>query len=402
MFGFIFQDLWNVFPHLQHASETPFRWGGGRSLEKDIAMLGLTLAVFVSATSLVVCIAWRTSRTRPSPPEIQSNVKEPAKIPQIDGRLGIGLLVRSVRTFSEGRNLRRLETDFRKYGPTMSFWILGHMNIATCDPRNIKAILTQPALFELGSRRRKAMSPLLGKGIFALDGHEWKASRALLRPSFAKTQIQTFQTLEKHFQILLQAIVDTGPVVDLQTLFHLYTMDTATEMLTGKSIQSLHEQGQETKDFLRDWDTATARQQFLLLAGPVGHWFPDSKAAKAVQRVQNYYDSLVTLALEQSAPRKEQDNYIFLQALAKQTRDRKVLRDQTIAALTGGRDTTASLLSNVCYMLARNDSVWVSLRAEALKNEKMSAEDAVKECTFARWCILECMLPPYPLVHGAH
>lgn len=59
-----------------------------------------------------------------------------------------------------------------------------------------------------------------------------------------------------------------------------------------------------------------------------------------------------------------QSKHTFLHALANLTRDRKILRDQILALLVAGRDTTASALSWVFYELARHPEITRKLRAE--------------------------------------
>ena len=61
---------------------------------------------------------------------------------------------------------------------------------------------------------------------------------------------------------------------------------------------------------------------------------------------------------------KSDRGYTFLHALAGFTRDRHTLRDQLIAILLAGRDTTASALSWTFYELAKHPEVVTKLRAE--------------------------------------
>lgn len=56
----------------------------------------------------------------------------------------------------------------------------------------------------------------------------------------------------------------------------------------------------------------------------------------------------------------------FLHQLARTTRDAKVIRDQLMAVLIAGRDTTAATLSWTIYELARQPRVWARLRADVL------------------------------------
>lgn len=51
---------------------------------------------------------------------------------------------------------------------------LGTMAYVTVDPKNIQAILaTQFQDFEIGSLRRNNFFPMLGNGIFTVDGKAW-------------------------------------------------------------------------------------------------------------------------------------------------------------------------------------------------------------------------------------
>ena len=65
---------------------------------------------------------------------------------------------------------------------------------------------------------------------------------------------------------------------------------------------------------------------------------------------------------------KSEEGYTFLHALASFTRDRKVLRDQLVAVLLAGRDTTASTLSWTFYELARHPEVLKKLRTEIIEH----------------------------------
>lgn len=71
---------------------------------------------------------------------------------------------------------------------------------------------------------------------------------------------------------------------------------------------------------------------------------------------------------------KSDSGYTFLHALAGFTRDRKVLRDQLVAVLLAGRDTTASTLSWTFHELSKQPELYTRLRREIL--ETVGAERA--------------------------
>jgi cytochrome P450 len=65
---------------------------------------------------------------------------------------------------------------------------------------------------------------------------------------------------------------------------------------------------------------------------------------------------------------KSDTEFTFLHSLANYTRDPKVIRDQLIAVLLAGRDTTAATLSWLMYELAHYPQTWQKLRAEVLEH----------------------------------
>jgi hypothetical protein len=80
-----------------------------------------------------------------------------------------------------------------------------------------------------------------------------------------------------------------------------------------------------------------------------------------------YIDRALRLDTEELKSNAKSDKgYTFLHELASFTRDRKVLRDQIVAVLLAGRDTTASTLSWALYELSRHPHAVKKLRAEIL------------------------------------
>lgn len=78
--------------------------------------------------------------------------------------------------------------------------------------------------------------------------------------------------------------------------------------------------------------------------------------------VNPYVDE--ALAIPPEELEKKSDGYTFLHAIAAYTRDRSVLRDQLVAVLLAGRDTTACTLSWTFYELANHPEIVERLRKE--------------------------------------
>lgn len=134
--------------------------------------------------------------------------------------------------------------------------LLGNRVVTTADPENIKAVLaTQFADFGKGEQFHKEWSEFLGDSIFATDGHQWHASRQLIRPQFSRERISDLNCFESHLETFFKAIANGGVLdgeeqkVDIEAgngkpfdicdLLYRYTLDVATDFLLGLDIQSL-------------------------------------------------------------------------------------------------------------------------------------------------------------------
>ena len=272
---------------------------------------------------------------------------------------------------------------------TFEFNLIGTQGYLTADPKNIQAILaTQFNDFCLGPNRRNASMPLLGNGIFTQDGKAWEHSRAMMRPSFVRDQVSDLELEERHVQDMMRALIVrqdgwTDPV-DLQVLFFRLTLDSATEFLLGESVGSqvanLPAEAQRTgaakvtqdeKVFANAFDVG---QRYLARRGRLldKSWLYNTPGFRlSCKQTHEFADHFVRLALHPELKEKEVEKggrakYVFLEALASQTRDPIELRSQILHVLLAGRDTTASMLGWTFYLLVRHPAIYDSLRATIL------------------------------------
>ncbi|KAB2574148.1 Cytochrome P450 52A12 [Lasiodiplodia theobromae] len=297
-------------------------------------------------------------------------------------------MIQRVHAVSEREG--RLVTTFQER-------VLGQKNIFTCEPKNIQALLaTSFRDFELGKGRNGNFEPMLGHGIFASDGKSWEHSRAMLRPQFSRQQINDLDLEEKHVQNMF-SVLPVKPdgwtdVVDLQVLFFRLTIDAATEFLFGETVGSQMAEHNGATGSEKKFTYAFDRAQYLLFrAGRYGdnYWLAhNADFRKQVKVVHEFVDRYVDLALQQQQGfrKPEQQNkqpYVFLEAIAAETQDRKELRDQLLNILLAGRDTTASLLSWLFFTLARHPHVFAKLRRAVLDDFGPHVDDQ-PDITFER------------------
>lgn len=282
---------------------------------------------------------------------------------------------------------------------------IGRFAFFTSDPENIKAILsTDFQSFGLGSRHR-TFYPLLGDGIFTLDGAGWQHTRALLRPQFTRQQISHSDTLDIHTNHLVNILLESkGNSIDVQPLFYNLTLDTATEFLLGESVHS--QTGGNPKypgamEFGRSFSNA---QQFLtkrLRAQAFYKWVDTKEFRQWCDNCKDFVMNFVTPAINEYESKSDEERksvnekYVFLNELVKETRDPVLLRDQALNILVAGRDTTASLLGFVFYFLSFNPSVYQKLRSIILTDFGEGSENLnfefLKRCIYLRNVINETL-----------
>ncbi|EHK99088.1 putative Cytochrome 52A13 [Glarea lozoyensis 74030] len=283
--------------------------------------------------------------------------------------------------------------------------MLGRRLIQTIEPENVKAVLaTQFKDFGLPETRIGAFEPIFGHGIFTTNGPEWEASRALLRPSFTRSQVGDIATFEVHIKKLLARIPRDGSTVDLQDLFFELTLDSATDFLFGQSTNVLDKSdpnSQRGEEFGEAFGAVTARAGIVGRAGVLAKFLPYTKGRtfdgdkKFVhQYVQGYVQKAVKLYQESLKQGKLEvetnDKYVFLEQLAKTGYPEKKIQDELLNILLAGRDTTAGLLSYLFYHLAREPRIWEKLRAEVLSlGDETPSFEQIKSLKYMQWVLNE-------------
>lgn len=223
----------------------------------------------------------------------------------------------------------------------------------------------------------------------------------MLRPNFVRSQVGDLDTFETHVGHLIDAIPRDGSTVDLQDLFFRLTIDSATEFLFGESTNCLAP-GLDTHSTSSFAEAFTYLTEYMGRDGRTGglsRWLPDAKYKGSKKVVHDFADRYVQQAIdyhrthdvEKLADSKSNGRYVFLYELVKQTNDAIELRSELLNILLAGRDTTASLLSNAWFVMARRPDIWAKLRAEvdALGGERPTYQQ-VKDMKYLRYLLNEC------------
>jgi cytochrome P450 len=303
---------------------------------------------------------------------------------------------------------RRVLSDAKRpanllHPTTVDCRVAGERFVFTIDPENVKALLAaQFSDYGKSEIFHADWKDFLGDSIFTTDGELWHSSRQLIRPQFIKDRVSDLAIFERHVQILIGLIPKDGQEVDISDLFFRYTLDAATDFLLGSSSGSLEN---SQVQFAEAFAEAQRVQNIIARAGPLIPLIPKSSFRKALKQINEFVEPFIERALRLSQQEldektKSDEGYTFLHALASFTRDRKVLRDQLVAVLLAGRDTTAATLSWTFHELSKHPEVVGRLRREILERlgpDQPPTYDDLKNMRFLQHVMNET-LRLYPAV----
>ncbi|KAH8588608.1 cytochrome P450 52A5 [Bisporella sp. PMI_857] len=315
----------------------------------------------------------------------------------------IDFLYQAVNATRKHQNLPQWLALFERSGRwTVEANPAGQRVIITTDPENIKAILaTQFGDYGKGEPFHKDWQDFLGDSIFTTDLDQWHQSRQLIRPMFIKDRVSDLHVFETHTQALLREMARSREI-DVSDLFFRYTLDAATHFLLGRSVDSLNTPEQE---FATAFAEVQRLQNLIARSGPLNWMIPRGGFKKELRVIDAFVAQFIEHALnlspaELESKTKSEEGFTFLHSLASFTRDRKVLRDQLVAVLLAGRDTTACGLSWIFYELARHPEIVQRLQEEIIDQvglERMPTYADLKSMRYLNNVINEA-LRMYPLV----
>ncbi|KAK1720041.1 cytochrome P450 [Colletotrichum lupini] len=254
--------------------------------------------------------------------------------------------------------------------------------LITREPEHIKTVLTSKfADFGKGPMFHQVWSPFLGDSIFTTDGKTWQDNRSLIRPMFIKDRVSDLHIFDKWTNIMMDKFPASGVTFDISDLFYRMTLDVTTDFLLGHGVNSLGN------------------------ARPFENILPHGTYKRGIKVIEEFIHPFIQEALalppsELEKLSKSDKDFTFLHNIARFTRDPKVIRDQLVAILLAGRDTTAATLSWTLYELSRYPATYAKLRAEILTTlgpKRAPTYEDLKSMKYLTNCLQET-LRLYPAV----
>jgi cytochrome P450 len=308
---------------------------------------------------------------------IRAHGCKPARfLPQWDPIFGIDTAVQMFRAYGLGtRNATFLEQHVL-YGPTFQSLALGKTRTFTIDPINLQSILNSNSQsWGVQSLQMPSWKPLVGVGLMDTDGPHWRFSRDMVQPLFKKDQISDLSSFSQHVDGLIVLIPRDGAAVDLQPLFARLILDFSMDFLFGCASATLTTTPDpDALGFLNAFHYAQATvgkktQLPYLTAFTTDRKFKNSCAVARAFVDQYIQRAKIRLQQGKNLIIEETRRYILADQLLKKGMDGEELGSQLLNVFLPAHETTAVLLTNVLFHLARNPHVYQRLRAEILEGK---------------------------------
>jgi cytochrome P450 len=325
---------------------------------------------------------------------------------------GLDVLYDSYKHVKQHEYLDLLQDRFKTYGNTFQSHQFGTTTISTIEPVNIEAIVKRSNTDYLARPARAIpLDGLVGHGILTADGDVWKRHRSMMKPSFHKKRLEQFSVYEEHIRRLIDCMPPDGQPVNLQDLFFGFTIDTSTAHLFGSSSRLLDAENSSSKgpELANAFNRAQRASVEKFALGWADRLRPQPQYVRDTQLIHKFADQYIEDACEArkgSIQRSNEQEVAYnnseemeaqmprnvLEEFLRHTDDPEEIRAGLLNLMVAGRDTTASLLSNLWHCLSRNHEVWRRLQVEiaTLAGDRPSAE-SLRRLPYLRQCIDEGM-----------
>ncbi|KAH8704943.1 cytochrome P450 [Talaromyces proteolyticus] len=358
----------------------------------SLSIFVISLGIFLALTKSKI---WLNKTGSPA----LSTYEKPLWYPHKDPILGLDVLFDLARAVYNHRFLEFTAEMISRFNGTITYLSLGRQAVYTVDPANLHAMLSDRIRFKdfgHGPTRRQSLQPLFGSGIFNSDGAVWKKHRSTLRPMLSRVRTIEVDIFESHLQSLMQSVPADGSTVDLQPVFNAMALDISTHLFLGTSTNVLPYLFNSDLRGMRGQRFATAFDYSQRAVSGIDDFslsglcwkllFGDKKLDESLQTIHSFIDEIIEQAsknfLEESRLPEFSDDkgQIFFYKLLGEGRSKEDIKHDILNLLLAGKDSTASFLASIWYVLCQRPDVCDKIRAEIspLQGQRPQLEDLSK------------------------
>ncbi|KAI1387796.1 cytochrome P450 [Hypoxylon trugodes] len=316
--------------------------------------------------------------------------------------MGLDYVYAMFQALAENRFLEfNRETYAARGSKSWTAIFMGNRMVYSSEPENMKALSTSHRdAFAVEPIRvgNGAITPFQGRGVSSSDGPKWQYSRDLVKPYFDREGFSNLDRLRTHVDRLISKIPTDGSMVDMQPLFRRWLLDTSTDFLFGRTVNSLDNPDQDWP--YRDMVTVMRGLRLRLQLSSFVFLHRDKEFFAACKRIHGFLDAYIEEAYRQLQVEKDTGKSAtyengkprddFLWTIARHVPDPLELRTQLTGVWIPSNETTSILMSNTIFALARHPEVVKKLRKEILDyGDKPVTFSGLRSLNYLRYVVNE-------------
>jgi cytochrome P450 len=363
-------------------------------------LVALHVAFYAALAAALSWISGILVRTR------MQKLKRPAscqpfqkRYPHAEPILGLDLSYQIWREFHHGEFCEGMRRRHEKHGDTFLAKDLGAQIIYTIDPDNIRTITTHNFQDYRKAAWTEEACKHVGRGVLMTDGNEWKRSRTMLRPIFARTAMDDPALLEPYVQKMLHAIRDDEAAhrqVDFQPISRRFTLDVVTDFLFGNSTLSLNpdpdgtSQGRRLLGLFDQFDPPAGTFIAVGLLAWIELLPSYPRISAVVSGMKTFFRNHMNEILSGLRQSSASAGTSCFRSMRESGMPDEVILGELQNVFFASFDTTTALLANIVGVLARRQDVLTRMRQEVEQlGEKRPDKADLKDLPYLHSVILE-------------
>ncbi|CAK9311874.1 unnamed protein product [Citrullus colocynthis] len=268
-------------------------------------------------------------------------------------------------------NLSDWYTHLLSLSPTATIHLHVLSNIVTANPDNVQHILKSNFHnYPKGKPFSSILGDLLGHGIFNVDGHSWRFQRKMASLELGSLSLRShaFEILTTQIQTRLVPVMKDVGEVDLQDVFRRFSFDNICRFSFGLDPGCLR-LCLPISEFAVAFDLASRLSaERAMAASPIMWKIKRVLRVGSERKLRDAIKMVDGLAMEVIRQRREMGfshrNDLLSRFMAS-TNDDRYLRDIVVSFLLAGRDTVASALTSLFWLLSQNPEVETKIISES-------------------------------------
>ncbi|KAM0999240.1 hypothetical protein FF1_005971 [Malus domestica] len=296
-------------------------------------------------------------------------------------------------------NFHRLHdfiTEFAYKHKTFRVLNLSVNYVITVDPANLEYILkTNFANYGRGLYNYEILTDVLGDGIFAVDGEKWIHQRKLSSYEISTKVVKDFSNgVFKTNAVKLAGIIfkaaTCGQEIEIQDLFTKAGLDTILKILLGMEVDTMYGTNEEGTRFSHAFDEASklTLYRFVDFSWKIKRFLNIGSEAvlhKDIKLMDQFIYKLIHRKIETAHNSSEDEQPalkkgdMISRLLEVKGNDPKYLRDLFLSFIIAGKDTLASNLTWVIYMLCKHPHMQEKVAKEVREAANLKDDSSIVE-----------------------